>query len=48
MSKYFLVLIAFLMLQSCMANRVIEVKSPCVSGENGPCGPKKIVNTWLG
>lgn len=45
--KYILLLITFLSLQSCVANRVIEVKSPCVSGEDGPCGPRRPVNTWM-
>ena len=47
MFKYFLILLAFLMLQSCTANKVIEVKSPCVSGQDGLCGHRKAVNTWL-
>lgn len=47
MSKYFFVLFLFVMLQSCTANKVIEVKSPCVSGEDGPCGPRRPINTWL-
>ncbi len=47
MSKYFLMLVLFLILQSCTANKVIEVKSPCVSGDGGPCGPRRPINTWL-
>ncbi len=47
MAKYIFVLFLFIFLQSCVANRVIEVKSPCVSGEDGPCGPRRIINTWL-
>jgi len=47
MLKYFLILFVFLSLQSCTANRVIEVKSPCVSGDGGPCGPRRPINTWL-
>lgn len=47
MLKYFIFLCTFLTLQSCTANRVIEVKSPCVSGQDGPCGPKRYINTWL-
>lgn len=47
MSKYFLFVVLFLVLQSCTANKVIEVKSPCVSTEDGPCGPRKPINTWL-
>ena len=47
MLKYFLILFVFLSLQSCTANRVIEVKSPCVSGDGGPCGPRRPINTWM-
>lgn len=47
MKKYFLFLLIFFALQSCAANRVIEVKSPCVSIDGGPCGPRKSINTWL-
>ena len=28
-------------------NKVIDIKSPCVSTEDGPCGPRKPVNVWL-
>jgi len=45
--KYFVFVFIFIALQSCTTNRVIEVKSPCVSGEDGPCGQRKPVNTWL-
>jgi hypothetical protein len=27
-------------------NKVVDVKSPCVSSEDGPCGPKKPINDW--
>ncbi len=27
-------------------NRVVDVKSPCVSTEDGPCGQKKPINDW--
>lgn len=47
MLRYFLIAVMFLALQSCTANKVIEVKSPCVSGEDGPCGKRIPVNTWL-
>ena len=47
MLKYILILLTFLTLQSCTTGRVIEVKSPCVSGEDGPCGPRRYINTWL-
>ena len=45
--KIFLFLICTLSVGSCTASKVIDVKSPCVSNEGGPCGPKKPVNTWL-
>lgn len=47
MKKYLLFLFVFFALQSCAANRVIEVKSPCVSIDGGPCGPRRPINTWL-
>jgi hypothetical protein len=45
--KYVLVLMSFLLIQSCVNTKVVDVKSPCVSGDGGPCGPKIPVNTWL-
>ena len=30
---------------SCSQN-TIDIKSPCVSLEKGPCGPKKSINEW--
>jgi len=45
--KYLLVLTLFLTIQSCVGTKVQDVKSPCVSGEDGPCGNKKPVNSWL-
>ncbi len=27
-------------------SRVVDVKSPCVSLEDGPCGVKKPINDW--
>lgn len=37
-----------LCLQSCTAPKTVNVKSPCVSGEDGPCGPKKSINAhWM-
>ncbi|MDR3289696.1 MAG: DUF2706 domain-containing protein [Rickettsiales bacterium] len=47
MRKYLLFLLVFVIFQSCTANRIIEVKSPCVSTDDGPCGPRKPVNTWM-
>jgi hypothetical protein len=45
MKKYFFIAISLMFLCSC-ANRVIDVKSPCVSSKHGPCGPKKPINDW--
>ncbi|MBO4956536.1 MAG: hypothetical protein J6C50_01745 [Rickettsiales bacterium] len=45
--KIFLVCLVLLFIQSCVNTKVIDVKSPCVSGKNGPCGPRIPVNTWL-
>jgi len=28
------------------SSKVIDVKSPCVSTDDGPCGPKKSINDW--
>lgn len=28
------------------SKKVIEVKSPCVSAQDGPCGPRIPVNDW--
>jgi hypothetical protein len=47
MKKYFIILLLFLVFQSCSSNRVIEIKSPCVSADDGPCGPRIPINTWL-
>ncbi|MDR0423808.1 MAG: hypothetical protein LBH46_04475 [Rickettsiales bacterium] len=45
--KKIIVLLVFVFLASCSTNRVIEVRSPCVSNDDGPCGPRVPVNTWL-
>jgi hypothetical protein len=48
MKKMLFVILAFVMVQSCSTGKTIDVKSPCVSNENGPCGPKKSVNAhWM-
>ncbi len=41
-SLIFLILI----ISSCSTSNMIDVKSPCVSGKKGPCGPKIPVNDW--
>ncbi len=35
-----------LMISSCSTGNTIDVRSPCVSGKKGPCGPKIPVNDW--
>ena len=45
--KYLFILVLFLCVQSCMNTKVVDVKSPCVSGKDGPCGHRVPVNTWL-
>ena len=45
MKKIFLFTIFFISLTSCKS-KVIDIKSPCVSLEEGPCGPKKSINDW--
>jgi hypothetical protein len=45
MKKIISILAVFFFAFSC-ANKVIDVKSPCVSTEDGPCGPKKSINQW--
>jgi len=39
------ILIISLILSSC-STKVVDVKSPCVSASDGPCGPKKPINDW--
>ena len=45
--KYLSVLILFLAIQSCTGGKVVDVKSPCVSGRGGPCDDRKPINTWI-
>ncbi len=45
MFKKILVSIILLTLGSC-AEKVIDIKSPCVSSEDGPCGKKMPINDW--
>jgi hypothetical protein len=33
-------------LSSCGGGKVLDIKSPCVSNNDGPCGPRKPVNDW--
>ncbi|MBU6139974.1 MAG: hypothetical protein KGP29_00250 [Proteobacteria bacterium] len=41
-----IILFAILFCAASCNNKVIDIKSPCVSTEDGPCGPKKPVNEW--
>ena len=50
MSSFFkclAVLIIMILVQSCARSKVVDVKSPCVSGENGPCSVRTPINTWM-
>ncbi len=41
--------IIFLALLFCAfscAQKVVDIKSPCVSSEDGPCGKKMPINDW--
>lgn len=46
MMKNLIFLLFIVLLSSSCTKRVIDVKSPCVSKENGPCGPKMPINDW--
>lgn len=37
---------SLLTLVSSCKSKTIDIKSPCVSADGGPCGPKKPVNNW--
>ncbi|MBL6664573.1 MAG: hypothetical protein ISQ34_01880 [Rickettsiales bacterium] len=44
--KLILLFSTILLFANSCSSRVIDVKSPCVSTEDGPCGPKKPINNW--
>jgi len=46
MKKIIFILMALTLFVSCSQRRTIDVKSPCVSNEDGPCGPKRLINDW--
>lgn len=47
MKKIFLALTLLTAVVSCSSSKkIVDVRSPCVSLEDGPCGPKKPVNDW--
>ncbi len=45
--KFFAIVVFMFLVQSCARNTVVDVKSPCVSTEDGPCGTRVPVNKWL-
>ena len=46
MKKFISILLLSLFTLSC-SNSNEDLKSPCVSSEEGPCGVKKKVNVWM-
>jgi hypothetical protein len=46
MRKILFIVLFSLTLSSCVGGKVMDIKSPCVSTEDGPCGPKKPINDW--
>ena len=44
--KKFLIISLFIFGLSSCTSKVVDIKSPCVSSEDGPCGPKKPINDW--
>lgn len=44
--KLILLFSTILLCVTSCSSRVVDVKSPCVSNEDGPCGPKKPINSW--
>lgn len=44
--KNFLLFFTLLLFLSSCSNKVVDIKSPCVSKGDGPCGPKKPINDW--
>jgi len=45
MKKLILTLIVLTITISC-STKTVDVRSPCVSNDGGPCGPKKPINDW--
>lgn len=44
--KKLLLIISLLTLMSSCKSKTVDIKSPCVSTDDGPCGPKKSINNW--
>jgi len=40
------IFISLFFISSCFGKKYVDIKSPCVSSEGGPCGPKIPVNNW--
>lgn len=45
MKKIISILAILFFISSC-SSKVVDVKSPCVSNEEGPCGTKLPINNW--
>lgn len=45
MRKWIVLMVAGVLLSACSAHRD-DLTSPCVSTDDGPCGPKRSVNGW--
>jgi hypothetical protein len=45
MKKIIFLLPFFVLISSC-ASKTVDIKSPCVSTDGGPCGPMKPINDW--
>lgn len=46
MKRIIFAFLTFAIICSCTSQRTLDVKSPCVSLDDGPCGPKRSVNNW--
>ena len=41
-----LICICLIVIPISCSSKAVAIKSPCVSLEGGPCGPKKSINDW--
>jgi hypothetical protein len=46
MKQLITVLLLSFLLSACTGSKVMDIKSPCVSKKDGPCGPRMPVNDW--
>ena len=46
MKKIILLFLTLTFISSCSGGRTLDIKSPCVSNDDGPCGPRKSINDW--